>query len=120
MRRFSESKNWHEAWLTLKNWFEDMGSQETSAKKAIEVITTHKLTSTSHGGAELFLEKSENILEDLQSISRPYDLSISKINFLNNILDDSYIVVKDTLEMDTSKTYYDALVEIRCLEVRGS
>ena len=38
---------------------------------------------------------------------------MAKINFLNNILDDAYVVVKDTLEMDTSKTYYDALVEIR-------
>ena len=69
----------------MTNWFEDMGSQETIAKKALEVITTHKLTSNSHGGAELFLEKFENALQDLESISRPYDLSMAKINFLNNI-----------------------------------
>ena len=117
VRRFSQSKNGREAWLTLKNWFEDMGSQETIAKKALEVITTHKLTSNSHGGAELFLEKFENALQDLESISRPYNVSMAKINFLNNILDDAYVVVKDTLEMDTSKTYYDVLVKKRCKSI---
>ena len=33
---------------------------ETMAKKALAIITTHKLTPRSYGGAELYMEKFEN------------------------------------------------------------
>ena len=83
------------------------------ARKALEVISTHKLTSSSHGGADVYMEKFENALQDLDQIGQSYNLKMAKINFLNNITDDAYLVVKDSLEMDSDKSYHDALIEIR-------
>jgi len=97
----------------LDEWYEGLGSQETVAKKALEIIASHKLTTSSHGGADLYMEKFENALQDLEAMGQPYNMTMAKINFLNNIADDAYAVVKDNLEMNSQKTYHDALVEIR-------
>jgi len=83
------------------------------ARKALEVISTHNLTCNSHGGADVSMEKFENTLQDLDQIGQPYNLKTAKINFLNNITDDTYLVVKDSLEMDSKKSYHNALIEIR-------
>ena len=40
-------------------------------------------------------------------------MAMAKINFLNNIQDEDYKIVKESLEMDDRKTYHDCLVEIR-------
>jgi len=86
---------------------------ETMAKKALAIITTHKLTPRSYGGAELYMEKFENALQELEEMDKPYDSSLAKINFLANIEDDEYVNVKENLEMDDNKGYHEALNEIR-------
>ena len=83
------------------------------AKKALAIITTHKLTPRSYGGAELYMEKFENALQELEEMDKPYDSSLAKINFLANIEDDEYVNVKENLEMDDNKGYHEALNEIR-------
>jgi len=113
VKRFSDLKDGKEAWKSLDIWYEGQGSQETMVRKALEVISTHKLTSNSHGGADVYMEKFENALQDLDQIGQSYNLKMAKINFLNNITDDAYLVVKDSLEMDSDKSYHDALIEIR-------
>jgi len=45
--------------------------QEAIAKKALEVLTTHKLTVNSRGGAEVYMEKFEQALQELEEIGRP-------------------------------------------------
>jgi len=56
---FSSSGDGRSAWLSLRTWFEGQGSQEAIAKKALETITSHKLTDNSNSGAEAFMEKFE-------------------------------------------------------------
>ena len=65
-------------------WFENQGSIETQACKALTIINTHHLTSTSFGGAELYLKKFESALLDLNEIDKPCDMAMAKIIFLNN------------------------------------
>ena len=86
---------------------------ETMAKKALAIITTHKLTPRSYGGAELYMENFENILQELEEMDKPYDLSLAKIKFLANIKHDKYKNVKENLDMDDSKGYHETLNEIR-------
>ena len=71
--RFSSSGDGRSAWLSLRTWFEGQGSQEAIAKKALETITSHKLTESSNGGAEAFMEKFEGALQELDEIGRSYD-----------------------------------------------
>jgi len=102
--RYSKSQDGKTAWVNLCEWFHGQGSQEAIAKMALEVLTTHKLTMNSHGGAEVYMEKFEQALQELEEIGRSYDMSTAKLFFLNNITDDAYIVVKNTLEMNPTKT----------------
>jgi len=122
VKRYASTMDRRSAWMKLDKWYEGQGSQETLAKAALEVLATHKLTTTSHGRAELFMEKFETALRDLEDMGKPYDLKMAKINFLNNICDEAYHVVKDTLEMNPDKTYHDAVIEIRrkSISVEGS
>ena len=113
VKPFTDTQDGRSAWKELDEWYEGLGSQETVAKKALEIIASHKLTSSSYGGADLYMEKFENALQDLDAMGQPYNMRMAKINFLNNIADDAYSVVKDNLEMNPEKTYHDALVEIR-------
>lgn len=113
VKPFTDAQDGRKAWKELDEWYEGLGSQETVAKKALEIIASHKLTSSSYGGADLYMEKFENALQDLEAMGQPYNMRMAKINFLNNIADDAYSVVKDNLEMNPEKTYHDALVEIR-------
>jgi len=78
-------------------------------------LTRVKLFSTTQDGRKswLELEKFETALQDLDEIGKPYDSAMAKIHFLTNIQDDDYKIVKETLEMDDSKSYHDCLVEIR-------
>jgi len=54
---------------------------EILACKALTVINTHRLTSQSFGGGEVYLEKFESALLDLEEIEKPYDMAMAKINF---------------------------------------
>ena len=101
------------SWLDLVDWYEDQGSEETIATTAISVINNHKLTPTSHGGVENFLEKFQQALLDLDLLGQPYSTKLAKVNLLNNIQDDEYKVVVETLRMDESKSYLDALQAVR-------
>ena len=101
------------SWLDLVDWYEDQGSEETIATNTIAVINNHKLTPTSHGGAENFLEKFQQALLDLDILGQPYSTKLAKVNLLNNIQDDEYKVVVETLRMDDSKSYLDVLQAVR-------
>jgi len=59
------------------------------------------------------MEKFETALQDLEEIGKPYDQTMAKINFLTNVQDDEYKIVKENLEMNDDKTYHDCLIEIR-------
>ena len=111
--KYSKSGDGRSSWLELKKWFEGQGSVETFARDALTIITSHKLTVNSHGGAEKYMDKFEGTLQDLKDVEKPYDDSMAKINFLSNIEDPEYNITKDTLEMDGTKDYNDALIEIR-------
>ena len=111
--KHSEKQDGRESWMELNRWFEGQGSKETVAKDALTVITTHKLTSNSFGGADKYMEKFENAMQELIRIEKPYDLTMAKINFLSNIQDPEYKIVKETLEMDSNKDYNDCVIEIR-------
>ena len=69
---------------------EGPGYIETLAKRVLKVIATHKLSSKSNGGAELYMDKFENVLQDLEDLETPYDPIMAKINFLNNIEDEAH------------------------------
>ena len=90
-----------------------MGFTETLAKKVLQIITAYKLTARSHGGAELYMNKFKNVLQDLDDLETPYDPMMAKIDFFNNIEDEAYKVTKETLSMDDSKTYANCLNKIR-------
>ena len=113
VKKFSDAQDGMASWSELVLWFENQGSIETQARKALTIINTHRLTANSFGGAELYLEKFESALQDLEEVGKPYDMAMAKINFLNNIQDEDYKIVKESLEMDDSKTYHECLVEIR-------
>ena len=88
-------------------------SVEILAKQAVQVFTIPKLTTKSHGGAELYMDKFENALQDLEDLETPYDPIMAKINFLNNIEDEAYKITTATLIMDDNETYANCLNEIR-------
>ena len=113
IKRYSEDGNGRKSWLALRDWYEGQGSQETLAQEALTIISTHRLLPTSHGGANLYMEKFENALHDLLQMGKKYDDSMAKINFLNNIQDDAYKEIKEILSMDDSKTYQDCMLAIR-------
>ena len=73
----------------------------------------HKLTSTSHGGAEAFLERFQQAILDLDSLGQPYNPKMAKINWLNNVMDNEYSIVVETLRMDNDATYHDVLQAIK-------
>ena len=77
------------------------------------VINNHKLEANSHGGAEVFLEKFEQAIQDMKSVGTPYDAKMAKINLLNDITDDQYINVVENLRMNSTITYQDSLLAIR-------
>ena len=85
IKRYSEHGDGRKSWLALRDWYEGQGSQETLAQEALTVISTHRLLPTSHGGANLYMEKFENALHDLIQMGKKYDDSMAKINFLKNI-----------------------------------
>ena len=111
--KHTKTRDGRASWLELNEWFEGQGSKETIAKDALTVITTHKLTTNSVGGADKYMEKFELAMQELIRIGKPYDLTMAKINFLSNIQDPDYKIVKETLEMDASKDYNDCVIEIR-------
>ena len=112
-RNYSKSKDGTSSWKELIKWYEGQGSTEILAKQALQVITTHKLTAKSYGGAELYMDKFENALKDLEDLETPYDPIMAKINFLNNIKDEAYKITKEALGMDDNRTYVSYLNEIR-------
>ena len=77
------------------------------------IINNHKLEANSHGGAEVFLEKFEQAIQDMKSVGTPYDAKMAKINLLNNITDDQYSNVVENLRMNSTITYQDSLLAIR-------
>ena len=111
--KYSLNQDGRGAWLELNKWFEGQGSTETVAKDALTVITTHKLTSNSFGGADKYMEKFEQAMQELNRIGKPYDATMAKINFLSNIQDPEYKIVKETLEMDSTRGYDECVIEIR-------
>ena len=113
VKRFNAQGDGCSAWLELVKWFESQGSQETIAQKALSILATHKLHHTSHGVADLYVEKFENALLDLQLINQPYNMTMAKIQFLENITDNEYSSTKEFLMMDTSKSYHDCVMAIR-------
>ena len=68
VKKFSNAENGRQSWLELLTWFENQGSIETLARKALTIINTHRLTPQSFGGAEVYLEKFESALLDLEEI----------------------------------------------------
>ena len=76
------------------------------------MITTHKLAAKSYGGAELYMDKFENALQDLEDLKTPYDPFMAKINFLSNIEDEAYKITTERLSMGDNKTYVNYLNEI--------
>ena len=113
VKRYSKTKDGRGSWLALVDWYEGQGSTDALAKKALQIITSHKLTTKSYGGAELFMDKFEGVLQDLDDFGTPYDQRMAKINSLSNIEDDAYQITKETLSMNDDKTYVDALNEVR-------
>lgn len=113
VKRFNTQGDGRSAWLELVKWFEGQGSQETIAQKALSILATHKLHHNSHGGADLYVEKFENALLDLQLINQPYNMTMAKIQFLENITDTEYSSTKEFLMMDASKSYHDCVMAIR-------
>ena len=88
IKRYSKSKDEISSWKKLIKWYEEQGTTETLEKRAFQVITTHKLTMKSYGGAELYMDKFQNALQDLEDLETPYDPIMVKIHFLNNIEDE--------------------------------
>ena len=72
IKKFHKTGDGLSAWKELVEWYENQGSTETKAKNALQVITSHKLTSKSHGGAELYMPKFENALLDIEDAETPY------------------------------------------------
>ena len=64
------------------SWYEGQGSTEILAQKALQIITIHKATARSNGEAELYMDKFENALQDLDDLETTYDPMMAKINFL--------------------------------------
>ena len=113
VKRFNGKGDGRSAWLELVEWFEGQGSQETIAQKALSILATHKLHHNSHGGADLYVEKFKNASLDLQLINQPYNMTLEKIQFLENITDAEYSTTKEFLMMDASKSYHDYVMAIR-------
>ena len=102
-----------QSWLDLVDWYEGQGSEETIAAKALNVITTHKLNTNTHGGAEAFLERYQQAVLDLENVGEPCGEKMAKLHLLNNIIDKDYEITVENLRMNDTKTYSDVLQEIR-------
>ena len=53
---------------------------ESLAKKALKIINAYELTARSHGGSELYINKFENALQDLNYLKTSYDPMMAKMN----------------------------------------
>ena len=101
------------SWHDLTTWYEGQGSEETIAQQAYAIITQHKLTPNSRGGAELFLEKYQQAMLDLENVGEPVGNKMAKIHLLNNVADDDYKVTVENLRMDDDRDYLNTLQELR-------
>ena len=106
MKRFYDTADGQSLWLKLVKWFEGQGSKEKITHKALSVLEKHKLDHNSHGGTDLYVEKFENDLLDLQMINHPYNMMMAKIQFLENITNYKYSSTKKFLMINPWKFYH--------------
>ena len=113
IKRYSKSSNVTSSWIELIKQYEGQDSTETLAKQKLQVITTHKLIKKSYGRTELYIDKFETALQDLEDIQTPYDPIMAKIDLLNNITYEAQKITSKTISMNDNKNYANCLNEIR-------
>ena len=69
------------------------------------MITTNNLTVKLYGGVEMYMDKFENDLQDLEDLETPCYPIMAKLNILNNIEDEANKITTEILSMDNNKTY---------------
>ena len=101
------------AWMSLRDWYEGQGSNESIAKRAMKILHTTKFTSQTPNGADGYIYTFEQALQDLEETKHVYDPTMKKIMFLENIHEESYKIVVEMLKLDDKRTYNDCIIEIR-------
>jgi hypothetical protein len=99
--------------MSLRDWYNGQGSNESIAKRAMKILHTTKFTSQTPGGADGYIYTFDQALQDLEETKHVYDPTVKKIMFLENIHEDSYKIVVEMLKLDDKRTYKDCIIEIR-------
>ena len=101
------------AWADLIEWYEGQGSMEAIAKRAMETLQTLQLTRGTRNGAEGYISRFEQAIQDLHETNHEYDEVMKKITFLSGIRDPQYDHLCAILKLDNTRSYEQCVMEVR-------
>ena len=111
--KYDSTRDGAQAWADLIEWYEGQGSMEAIAKRAMETLQTLQLTRGTRFGAEGYISRFEQAIQDLQETNHEYDEVMKKITFLSGIRDPQYENLMAILKLDNTRSYEQCVMEVR-------
>ena len=110
---FEATKDGRAVYEGLLSIYESVHNLELIALDAMTRLQEVKLTHKTPGGADTFILKFNDAVNDLRDAGKPLDALLQKSMFLSKIEDSKYEAIKDNLLDDSSATISDCVTKIR-------
>jgi hypothetical protein len=88
-------------------------SKDTMSIQAIDNLNHFKLSQSTKGGVDGYLQVFEQGVQDLEEAGHHIDDMMKKLMLLQNVVDIDYNTVIKILKDNSNKTYEDAILALR-------